>query len=299
MRALRASALALFLGACGSLLPAPVGAPVGQFGKAVSDVSAAQLGLYDALARNESDLNSYNSFVGPALAGGPRPVPLPAATMTEAQRALRKSILDGLSAYGQALQALAQTGDATAFDASAKSIDGSLRKIAGDKALVGDFLASAKATTIGVDAFSTAIAAVGDYVVQLVETRTITQTAARMQQPIEIVTQVLLSENDAIGAVLDGIHDAGDSLRRLALLSIKSDPRGSRGGTLVGEWVLDQEFAKRFARPDIAALQAALRALPPANKAVANAQAPDGIAAIQEFVARVQAVQGFYKGLGG
>ena len=69
------TSLALYLGARASLLPASAG----QFGKAVLEVSATQLGFYDALARNENDPNTYNAFVGPALAGGPRPVPLAAA----------------------------------------------------------------------------------------------------------------------------------------------------------------------------------------------------------------------------
>jgi hypothetical protein len=292
LRELSLIAISVSLLAC----TASVQDPAKQFGQAVTTAVSAENSLFDAVDKKKADLYTMNFSRAPhvdistdgALAAKSL-ASLSGTALSAADRKAISTILDALTAYGQALQNLAADTAATTFDSNTDSLGKAAANV--DANALSPIGAKGLPTTTQLGDLGTALKDIGNLVINHTISKDVRAAAKTADGPLHTISVTLQGINDywAIEAQKDSRQ-----IRDLAQVTLNTSRDFSSRYELLGIWQTELQNPVTSTAAD-----SALNAIVAANSKIATAGSTASIAEIQQALKAASDAFAAYKAIAG
>lgn len=238
-----------------------------------------------ATAPRDKKSGHFPSVAFDATGGKCTPVEL-----TNDEFAIRQKLMQTLTLYADAIQALAGGTDNKTFSTNSQNLAAAINKLAQQQGITLNPTAS-----VEVAALNTAVVAITQMIFDRERFKDIKAAAAAVQKPIHTVIDGLKAENSADAAGLASKADALGNEYQSALLAARDREGAASFIDAVQVRLTYQSIV--INAPDIAQLNAALDALVAANDALANADQGGAIAEVSDLISRAQQANTLFNSL--
>ncbi len=275
-------------------------APATRLGAAVTAATDAQQAIYtnaDSAVQNRKVALYRSDWVtakpdAQALRGG---IPRADPPIPPQELEVRRSVLEGLAAYGQLMTSLAGGSQETALGSSAKAIGQNLKTIATDKGKIGSWAKDAGLSPNTSNIVETAIDGIGQTLIDYSTSRELQQAARSIQSHLACIAAIFKRENINLMSATNA-NDEIDAARVKTEVAILNDRYSSKAQAYLALRQIDSDFASLQIPADPAPAAAAWDAVVKANGDIVDVK-PTLWTDAQDAFERAKAAVSYYQGL--
>jgi hypothetical protein len=270
---------------------------IGKFDQAAHSVGTAQMSLFQQIQSAECNRTFYIEAFTFSTTSKDDSGKFPSAPLdltptcepqelTNAQIAIRKSLLDTITLYADAIQTLASGTDNTTLSTNSQTLAGNIQKLASQQGFTS-------ITATNTAALNAAVVTITGMILDHAKYKDIQTVALSAQAPLVTIVNELKNENvnDAAGLA----SKAGGLVNKYNAALLSS--RDKRGPASFLDVVNSHNSLQAIlvAPPDVTTLNKTLDALVAANNALAQAGNGGAVPEISDLISRAQKANTLFK----